>query len=84
MAEYTATIAEQYFESTGRIHLSPLEFQKLREWETQNMPLHIPLNTIKELSEWAKEKGVPIRGLNFYVEEIEARFGEWRESQVGR
>jgi hypothetical protein len=83
MAEsYCAQVSDAYLEATGKIHVSPMDWQIIAEWEEKKIPIFIPLKVIEEVA--ARKKKVVIRGMSYFVEEVLACAAEYREGQVGK
>jgi len=65
--------------------LSPMDWALIESWKEMDVPLHVALRGIeKAFDSWeSKPRKRSIKSLLYCQEEVEAQFGEWRESRVG-
>lgn len=80
---YFAEIAGTYLEQTGKLHIAPNEYVLMTRWKDAGIPLFIVIRVIEDIGKRAARKGVKIRGLNYFAEEIEAQHEEYLEGRVG-
>jgi hypothetical protein len=85
-AGYAEMIGEEFVRVRGAgFDLSALDTALIAKWFEDGIPLHIPINVIKEAADYRRQKcpARRIRSLCYFQEEVEARFAEWREMRVG-
>lgn len=85
---YFSEIETLFIRRRGRnLLLSPLDWALIETWQEREVPLHIILSGIERVFDQAdKQAGRkrPIKSLLYCKEEIEARYAEWLERQVGK
>lgn len=85
--DYFSDIQDKFVELRGKgLILSPLDWELIRQWkEDEGVPLHVVLSAIEEVfrNHAAKKNKRPIGSLAYCKPEVEARFAEWKEGQVG-
>ena len=69
--------------------LSPLDWQLISEWKLQGIPLHVVCRAINDVfdnyDQQPKEKKKrKINSISYCAEEVESRFSDWLQSQVGK
>jgi len=85
---YFSEIEELFVRRRGRnLLLSPLDWALIESWQERQVPLHIILSGIERIfdsvdTQPARRRSV--KSLLYCKEEIEARYAEWLERQVGK
>jgi hypothetical protein len=84
--EYFTEIEEAFVRLRGKsLLLSPMDWDLIESWKDIGVPLHVVLRSLEKVfeSNLAKARRRPIQSLSYCKSEVEAQFGEWRESRVG-
>lgn len=84
---YLAAIESEFSRIRGKWSpLSPMDWQLADSWEQKGIPLHVVLNAMSEVFrkfESSKKSG-KINGLSYFTQEVESKFAEWSELQIGK
>ena len=83
---YFTEIEDAFVRRRGRhLLLSPMDWALIESWKEMGVPLHVALRGIEQAfdSFEAKPRRRSVKSLLYCQEEVEAQFGEWRESQTG-
>jgi hypothetical protein len=85
--EYISTIGDAYIRLRGRgLALSSLDSELMISWRERGVPLHVVMASIAEVFEnRCHSNGAhPVRSLSYCAEEVDARYEEWLQTQVGK
>lgn len=83
---YFSEIEAAFISRRGKhLLLSPTDWTLIESWKSKGIPLHIVLHGIERTfdSHDAKRQRRDVNSLAYCRGEVEARFGEWLEGQVG-
>jgi hypothetical protein len=88
-SNYLSEVSNLFLTCRGStLHLSPLDWQLISEWELQGIPLPVVLRAINDVFDkyymQPKAKQKPVKSISYCAEEIEAAFEMWCELQVGK
>ena len=86
---YFSEIEELFIRRRGRnLLLSPLDWALIESWQEREVPLHVILSGIESIFDSLDKQPAArkrtVKSLLYCKEEIEARYAEWLERQVGR
>lgn len=89
MSNYLSEVAALFVRRRGStLHLSPLDWQTITEWEQTGVPLHVVCRAINDVFDnyyrQPKKKQHPVKSISYCAEEIETAFESWLELQVGK
>lgn len=67
--------------------LSPLDWALIEQWQERGVPLHVVLSSIEKVFDGVDQqpnRRRTIKSISYCKEEIEARYAEWLDRQVGK
>ncbi len=85
---YFSEIEELFVRRRGRnLLLSPLDWALIETWQEREVPLHIILSSIEKIFDSVDQQPAhkrTVKSLLYCKEEIEARYADWLDRQVGK
>lgn len=67
--------------------LSPLDWALIEQWQERGVPLHVVLSSIEKVFDGVDQqpnRKRTIKSISYCKEEIEVRYAEWLDRQVGK
>lgn len=88
-SNYLSEVSDLFLRRRGTtLNLSPLDWQKISEWELEQIPLRIVIRAINDVFDTIEQKPKRLRpqikSISYCAEEIEIAFEEWLSLQVGK
>ncbi len=87
-SNYLSEVSNLFLQRRGStLHLSPLDWQIIAEWQSAGYPLHVVCRAINDVFDTRamlpKDKKRAVKSISYCAEEIEMAFENWLQMQVG-